>query len=72
MPSASVAVYVTVVIPNWNPNAGVSLVITGVGSTISVAVAAPRITVVSGPVASAVTASGAVSIGAVVSVIVTN
>ena len=63
--------YVTVVVPTENPSAGTSLVIV-TSLIVSDAVAVPRITDVSAPVASADTAIGAVILGAVVSPTVTN
>jgi hypothetical protein len=71
LPCASVAVQLTGVVPTGNaePDAGAQL-IAGVASTASVAVAVKLTTVVA-PVASAVTETGTVSAGGVLSVTVT-
>ena len=70
MPLASVAVHVTVVVPNGKPAAGASLV-TVTGPNRSFAVAVPIATVLSTPLASTVTSAGTVSTGTVVSCTVT-
>jgi len=61
-----VAVHVTIVIPTGNPPAEALFVIVMVsGSSESVAIAAPSVTVVKGPVASAVISGGAVMVGGI-------
>ena len=67
LPAASVAVQVTVVVPIGKPCAGASLLMAGLGSVSSVAVAVPKATVVNVPVASAVTGPGTEITGGVVS-----
>src|SRR5262245_19886123 len=68
---SSVAVHVTLVVPRPN-SAGASFVSTGEASHTSVAAAVPRATGVPfGPVHSAVTAAGALIVGAVVSTTLT-
>jgi len=74
LPVASVAVHVTIVVPSGN-NVGVLLVIAGLGSAISVAVAVPIATACPGGVvvvaSSAVISAGGVIVGEVVSTMVT-
>ena len=62
----SVAVQVTVVVPTGN-DSGASFVTVGFESKTSAAVAVPRATAVSVPVASTVTSAGGVTVGGVVS-----
>jgi hypothetical protein len=66
-PLASVAVHVTLVTPSENPPPGALLLIFGLLSTRSVAVAVLMLTIVKVPVESTCTSAGATIVGAVVS-----